>query len=270
MLSIRRSLATSSEKAVSSSLRAGIILSRNPIVTPDVTNFEQNYYTYQALLERRLMWTFPHYYYFKRGTLSQSKFSSAQPGPISKLPGVWFPKGVPDVKHNRERRLKQEVVLPKSKGDVQEGNGKSDDLTRSIEPNSRITEADKTNDITSLERKLSRTLYLLVQNKNKIWTFPNFDATNTGLHKDAEEGLRSLGGEKMYTWTVSKKPLGFIENKDGSKEFLIKSHILAGSFQLLKKNEHNISNFAWLTKEEIKEKVSQSYYNYTEFMLADN
>ncbi|PAK97860.1 hypothetical protein B8W96_12420, partial [Lentilactobacillus parakefiri] len=68
---------------------------------------------YQSELERRLMWTFPSYFYFKKGTLTERRFQSAQKGVISKQPGVWFPKGVPDVKHNRERSQKQEIMLPK-------------------------------------------------------------------------------------------------------------------------------------------------------------
>lgn len=39
-------------------------------------------------------------------------------------------------------------------------------------PMSRITEADKANDVKSLNRALQRTLYLLVKNKEGQWIFP--------------------------------------------------------------------------------------------------
>ena len=269
MLTFKRGLTSAATTTGGARIKTGIILSRTPIVSPDMNELESNFYKYQSGLERRLMWTFPHYYFFKRGTLSQNKFSAAQPGPISKLLGVWFPKGVPDVKHNRERSMKQEVVLPKDTG-AEGAQKKSDDLSRRIVPNSRITEADRTNDITSLERKLSRTLYLLVKSQNGQWNFPKFDVENTPLHIKAEEGLREIGGDQLHTWNVSRKPTGVIEHQDGSSEFLIKSHILAGKFELQKSSDNTITEFAWLTKEEIKERVNDKYFQETGFMLADN
>lgn len=39
-------------------------------------------------------------------------------------------------------------------------------------PEPRVTQADKTNDMKSLSRKLDRSLYLLVKNKDGRWRFP--------------------------------------------------------------------------------------------------
>ena len=77
------------------------------------------------------------------------------------------------------------------------------DIARKIVPNSRITEADKKNDSTSLERKLSRTLYLVVKQSESDgeWKFPNFKQPENGelvpLHELAETGLYSIGGRKL-------------------------------------------------------------------------
>jgi hypothetical protein len=39
-------------------------------------------------------------------------------------------------------------------------------------PSPRITEADRAGDVSTLNRKLDRTLYLLIKNKEGRWRFP--------------------------------------------------------------------------------------------------
>ncbi|SCU99334.1 LAME_0G02762g1_1 [Lachancea meyersii CBS 8951] len=256
-----------------SGIRAGLILSRIPIVTQDLSKLEKQYYEYQSELEKRLMWTFPQYFYFKRGTLAEKRFLAAQKGPVSKQPGVWFPKGVPDIKHNRERRSKQVVNLPQNFGSAGGDQvSESDSISRPIVPNSRITEADRTNDTQSLERKLSATLYLLVQSTEGKWAFPSFPVASEkgakqALHVTAESGLRELGGPNVNTWTVSSTPAGVLNGPD-SAEFLVKSHIISGKFDLQHKSQYN--DFAWLTKSEIQQRVDAAYYQGLSWLLADN
>ncbi|CCH42166.1 54S ribosomal protein L17, mitochondrial [Wickerhamomyces ciferrii] len=258
------------------SLRSTLLLARNPIVTPDLTPFEKVYYNYQEELERRLMWTFPQYYYFRKGTLSERRFVAAQKGPVTKQPGVFYEKGKPDVVHNRERRLKQEIVIPRQ--ETEEGSS-LDEINRPVIPNSRITKADEINDITSLERKLPRTLYLLIKDSKLGWRLPSFSIENTskGLNEVAEEGLRKLGGEAINTWNVSNTVTAVLKfqndklvksddsSSDLTREYIIKSHILSGSF----KPEDSNLEFAWLSKEELKDYVSEDYFNATEFLLSD-
>lgn len=241
---------------------AGLILSRIPIVTPELSEFEKAYYHYQDELERRLMWTFPQYFYFKKGTLSERKFTAAQKGPVTRQPGVWYPRGLPDIKFNRERRHKQEIVIPREKS-AEDG---EDSLSRPIVANSRITEADTKNDIRALTRKLDRTLYLLVE-QNSQWKFPTFALeAKEPLHDAAERGLREVGGVNMKTWTVSNTPAAVIKDETAGKEFFIKSHIIHGTFNLA--NAHGVTDYAWLTKSEISEKVNDKYYNELEPLLA--
>ena len=63
---------------VPETIRAALILARSPIVVPALTKFESQYIKYKYELEKRLMWTFPAYYYFKKGTMSEYKFQVAQ------------------------------------------------------------------------------------------------------------------------------------------------------------------------------------------------
>lgn len=266
MLPFSRGLASAAKSSSNQAILAGLILSRIPIVTKDMTALEKQYYEYQSALKERLMWTFPHYFYFKRGTLAERRFLLAQKGPISKQPGVWFPKGVPDVKHNRERSRKQVVNLPKQESSNTEAQSQ-DDISRPVVPNSRVTEADKNKDFSSLERQLSRTLYLLTKSNEGVWSFPSFAVEDKPLHISAEEGLRALGGENINTWTVSNTPTAVLQKDSGAHEFLIKSHILAGRFDL-QKNKH-VTDFAWLTKEEVGERVSEDYFNEVRFLLTE-
>lgn len=239
---------------------SGIILSRTPIVTPTLSPFEEAYYKYQDELEKRLMWTFPQHYYFKKGSLAERKFVKHQRGPVAKQPGVFYPRGVPDVKFNRERRFKQEIVVPREGGD-EGGNVEESSFTKPIEPNSRITEADEKGDVRSLARKLDRTLYLVIKDaKAGTWKLPAFKINvKEYLHDAAERGLRELGGPNMNTWTVSNTPSAVVKY-DGEdpqhKEFFIKSHILDGQFVPQDKS----IDFAWLTKEEIQTYVDKSYF----------
>lgn len=225
------------------------------------------------------MWTFPKWYYFKKGTVAEREFSKAQKYPIPNHRNVWFPKGVPDLKHGRDRRFKQDIILPKKNNDIEvstttDGGDESaaselqnlDDIGRPIKANSRITIFDEKNDQTSLERKLPRTLYLLIKNNNE-WTFPSFEVSNDqiskGLHNIAEEGLRNIGGDKINTWTVSNTPAALIKHNNGINEFLIKSHIIAGKFDPTNKSEYK-----WLTKEEIQDIVSDEYYSKINHLLS--
>ncbi|KAL3233890.1 Large ribosomal subunit protein mL46 [Nakaseomyces bracarensis] len=262
-----RGLATA-VKTGNPAIRVGMVLSRVPLVSPELTEMERKYYKYMSELERRLMWTFPAYFYFKKGTLSEHRFYAAQKGPISKQEGVWFPKGVPDIKHGRERSMKQNIVLPKNKSELQDGASEGDDISRPIAPNSIITKADESGDVLSLERQLRRTLYLLVKDNEGSWRFPNFDlGEEKSLHTAAESGIREVGGENLNTWTVSRTPAAVLKKDENNLEFLIKSHILMGNFEI--QNKKSISDYAWLTKDEIKEKVDKEYYKNTEFLLSD-
>lgn len=248
----------------SQSIRASMVLSRVPLIVPEETKIEKQYHQYKAQLERRLMWTFPAYYYFKKGTLSEHKFHSVQKKPISKEPNVWFPKGVPDIRHGRERSKAEEVILPEN------DTGDNTGIMRAVEKNSIITVADKSEDTSSLERQLRNTLYLLVNYKKDGWSFPKFDVENNkALDLTAEDGLRKIGGVNINTWTVSKKPAGSIQAQDGSYEFFIKSHILAGKFNLIKENTKDITEYAWLTKKEIQEKVINEYFEETGYLLTE-
>lgn len=59
-------------------------------------------------------------------------------------------------------------------GDAKAGGGQRKPVgeTAVERPMPRITEADEQNDVQSLDRKLDRSLYLVIQNKDGEWRFP--------------------------------------------------------------------------------------------------
>ncbi|QPG75564.1 hypothetical protein FOA43_002919 [Brettanomyces nanus] len=213
------------------------------------------------------------------GTVAEREFTKAQKYPIPAHRGVWFPKGMPDIKHGRDRRFKQEVNLPK---EILEGDAEDlENVGRPISANPRITEADKKNDQTSLERELPRTLYLLLK-QNGQWKFPTFQLENdeTALNQVAENGLRQLGGDNINTWSVSGTPAAVIKYVNGnilpygtsvdhegvSREYLMKSHVVAGQF--VPQQGKGVEEYKWLVKEEIQPLVEKPYFDQVRHLLA--
>ncbi|ABN68127.2 60S ribosomal protein L17, mitochondrial precursor [Scheffersomyces stipitis CBS 6054] len=276
--SFTRAYATQSSTAPK--ISSTLLLSRNPVVTADLNPFQAQYYKYQNELWRRLMWTFPKWFYFRVGTISEQRFRQLNKDPVSNNPDIEFPRGRPEIRHQRDRRFKQELRLPKTYKEEVEvddagedtgapGAPANDDLARKIVPNSRITKADEANDKTSLERKLSRTLYLVIRNDNNKWALPNFGEKTEelqALHDLAEEGLYKIGGEHINYFNVSNTPCHLYNNEvENKKEYFIKSHILSGEFEPQDKS----LQYLWLTKEELKDHLNEDYYKDIAHLLND-
>lgn len=242
-------------------IRSTLVLSRNPVITADMPPFQKMYYRYQKELWKRLMWTFPKWFWFRPGTVAELKFRELNKRPVYDNPNVEFIGGRPDVQHNRDRRFKQVVKLPQTYDDKLK---EIDDLARKIVPNSRTTEADKKNDLQSLERKLARTLYLLVSEDGKNWDFPSFENKELPLHQTAEEGLYLIAGKKINYFNVSKKPC-HVHNAGNGKLFFIKLHILLGELKI----ENPALKHLWLTKEEVGEYLDGAYYQEVEHLLNE-
>lgn len=247
-----------------------LLLARSPVVTADLPAFESEYYKYQNGLWKRLMWTFPKWFYYREGTLSEQNYRELNKNPVYNNPNIEFPRGRPEIKHQRDRRFKQDINLPKTYKEGKELEEDdvtpADSLSRKIVPNSRTTAADEAGDLTSLERRLARTLYLVVATDGQTWRFPRFPAVDeaTPLHTLAENELYRLGGNQINYFNVSNTPCHLHEGTDG-KEFFIRSHILSGKFQPQEKTVKHL----WLTKEELGGKLDAAYYTEIQHLLSD-
>lgn len=149
---------------------------------------------------------------------------------------------------------------------------------------SRVTEADKTDDLQSLVRKLDRHLLLVVQEKQwdqKVWIMPQ------GLRMDgetmlqtAERVLKEQCGMDLTVKFFGNAPCGVYkykypkrfretteETSVGAKVFFFKAQYIAGH---LEHNRLKCKEFKWLGREELMSSVPQKYYkNISQFLIDE-
>lgn len=104
----------------------------------------------------------------------------------------------------------------------------------------------------------------------------------TNISQAAERIIVQSGGINMNTWVVGRVPIGHQQydfppkvlqaspnpNELGYKTFFMKARIMAGQADL-KENKLGLSDFKWLTREEIEKEVRKDYWRSVKNMLAD-
>ncbi|KAH9079242.1 50S ribosomal subunit L30, partial [Lactarius deliciosus] len=248
-------------------LHTAVILNRSPILTRTPTPFERAYYAYQSRVQRALHNPFPYEFYFKPGSLLESKFNLEERKRDRKAFGSGFGADHP--------------LAPGAGVSAQDLKkfGRDEDET----PAPRVHATDDSADLKSLDRKGQRNLYLLVKQKTAdaaatVWRFPESEVTTDGelLHESAARDLRGLCGEAMDTWIVGRKPIGLYEIQPPTplpdsvpfpktSVFFFKGHIMAGQV----KPSKSVADFAWLTKKEIEKRVDEQYWGGVKDMLSD-
>jgi large subunit ribosomal protein L46 len=168
-------------------LRAGVVLSRPPLLTRDLTSFEKSFFLYQKRLNERLALPFTQYFYFRKGTpslidwkkkIADRKTPARDIGRYNPyMKDGWHdevmvgaPEGEPE--HMMDSLLKDVEVPVLNKFQTEEAKQEQADVDLIQRPMPRITEADNKGDERSLNRLLSRTLYLLVKTNEGQWSFP--------------------------------------------------------------------------------------------------
>ncbi|KAK5740372.1 hypothetical protein LTR17_004635 [Elasticomyces elasticus] len=304
---------------------ASPVLSRPPLLTRELTSFEKAFYLYQKRLNERLALPFTRYFYYKEGTPGDIEWKrkiKARKTAARDI-GVYAAYGdegwndevlVGDKTADRETTIEALVRDAEGKdiidaetvgdadkgglavtGDARAGEGQRRELTKiDIErPVPRVTEADQKGDMKSLSRKLDRTLYLLVKNKEGRWRFPEdriYGKEN--LHQAAERVLIQAFGINMNTWIVGTHPVGHHQmlytsggapaprlakiapnhlvstsqnlpeheqEEYGEKVFFMKGRMMSGQADL-SKNEYKDQEFRWLAREEVEEVVTGGYW----------
>lgn len=153
-------------------LRTAVILNRSPILTRTPTSLERAYYAYQARAQRALHNPFPHEFYFKPGSLLESKFNLEERKRDRRAFGPSFGADHPlapgaDVTAQDLKKF-----------------GRDEDETHAP----RVHTSDVNDDVKSLDRKGQRNLYLLIKQKPDeaaaVWKFPEIAvADNELLHE---------------------------------------------------------------------------------------
>ncbi|KAF9990306.1 54S ribosomal protein L17 mitochondrial [Mortierella antarctica] len=283
----KSNISTTSSAVVSSSkdliingnrIVAGAVVSRQPLIVRDLTPFEQEYFLYQKNLERESAAPFGAEFYFKKGSVaerrwkqqeaerlaSQSTFGSSSPSKSSTSGATTAgSEGAEDEISEEDRVAAMEAK---------------------IEFVDRITEADRKNDVRSLERALARTLYLIVKKPREqhAWQFPQGGVrVCENLQEAAGRELQEECGGNMDLWFVGRVPIGHYNysfpkgfapktetspGANGAKVFFMKAHIFAGQVQV---DNKEIVDFAWVTKQEMKDYVAPEYYEAVKDMLSD-
>ncbi|KAF7596759.1 54S ribosomal protein L17 mitochondrial [Aspergillus hancockii] len=273
-------------------INAGVVLSRPPQITRDLTQFEKAYYFYQKRLNERLALPFTKYFYFKRGTpadedwkrkLRERQTPARDIGKYNAYSkDAWNDELlVGAVESEPEHQV--EMLVQDAEATV---NATSQDTSKKEEiprPFPRVTEADQKNDQKNLNRALQRTLYLLVQSKEGYWKFPSSPVEQEEtLRLAAERTLAQSAGVNMNTWMVGFHPVGHhvynfkrprVDQATGAehlgeKTFFMKSRIMTGQADLAA-NTQNLQDFKWLAKEEIAKFVLPQYYSNIKNMLAE-
>ncbi|KAI0480828.1 39S mitochondrial ribosomal protein L46-domain-containing protein [Xylariaceae sp. FL0804] len=273
-------------------IRGGMILTRAPLLTRTPTPFEDAFYFYQKRLNERLAIPFRHNFFFKKDTAADLdwRIKFEERGEIAaKELGRYYPKGrnawndellVGSTLSNHERV--RDILLKDAESRVTEDGEKAKphEIVPVERPMDRVTEADRTGDVRRLDRRLDRTLYLLVRRDDGRWMFPTDEVTTEEhLHDTAQRVLAEAAGVNMNTWMVGRVPVAhFVRhpefNEDtsmkqrGEKVFFLKSRILAGQADL-KDNKLGLGDFNWLTREEVKAKVDREYFHAVRLMMPD-
>ncbi|KAF4578604.1 54S ribosomal protein L17 mitochondrial [Pleurotus pulmonarius] len=252
----------SSKRSTRPKITTAIILNRSPTLTRTPTPFERAYYAYQARIRRALHNPFPYEFYFKQGSLLETRFNIEEAERERLAFGKDFTGEV--VTSEKEEANKRAVAQLSQ----QEGEGEV------IMP--RTHESDIKKDFKSLDRKGARNLYLLLRvnhDGKQVWRFPQGGVEKGELlHQAAQRDLFAECGPHMDTWIVSRNPVGVSKSpseatKDGQEDitFFYKAHIMAGQ---VRPTQASVSDFAWLTKEEIESHVSKDYWEDIKDMLS--
>ncbi|RAH49938.1 CAF1 family ribonuclease [Aspergillus brunneoviolaceus CBS 621.78] len=267
-------------------IKAGVLLSRQPQITRDLTDFEKAYFFYQRRLNERLTLPFTKYFYFKRGTpadedwkrkIRERQTAARDIGKYNAYSkDAWNDELLvgaveSDPAHQVEMLVQDAEATANA---TSQDTSKKEEIPR---PFPRWTEADEKGDDKSLNRALQRTLYLLVQSKEGYWKLPSSAVEPEETMKQAaQRTLAQAAGVNMNTWFVGYHPVGhYVYNLRkpsselrGEKTFFMKARIFTGQADLTG-NADNLTDFKWLAKDEIAKYVRPQYYASIKNMLAE-
>jgi large subunit ribosomal protein L46 len=184
--------------STSYAVNAGVVLSRPPQITRDLHPFEAAFFLYQRRLNERLALPFTRYFYFKKRTPADLEWKRKIRQRLTPARDIGRYQGYGDDAWNDEvlvgakesefewqvERLLEDAEQSGAEGAPPATGAAAKKVDREPvdRPMPRITEADEKNDTKSLNRALQRTLYLLVQNKEGLWQFPQDRLNEEHLH----------------------------------------------------------------------------------------
>ena len=167
-------------------IKASVLISRPPILTRELTPFEKSYFLYQRRLNERLALPFTRYFYYQKGTPGDTEWKRKVKERKTPARDIGGYNGYGDEAWNDELLLGDhdsepedqiEKIVKDAEVEVKErdiqGDGEIVRKEQVERPMPRITEADHNGDFKSLNRRLERSLYLVVKNGKGRWEFPS-------------------------------------------------------------------------------------------------
>jgi len=183
-------------------VKAGVVVSRPPLITPDPHPFDTAFYLYQKRLNERLVLPFTQYFHYKRGTpaFEHWRTKRRERGGIAArdlgkynayTKESWNDEVLMGDESANPQKIVEQLVEEEGRGSEFVGDDAGADSR--LAGLKRATDADARSDETNLERSLSRTLYLLVRPKSQNkstpsatnWRFPSGDVQE-------KEGLKEV------------------------------------------------------------------------------
>ncbi|PHH91028.1 hypothetical protein CDD83_1921 [Cordyceps sp. RAO-2017] len=272
-------------------VRSGLILTRAPLLTRRLHPFENAFFFYQKRLEERLNSAFVTSIYFKPDTARRMDWNikvAERQGAVAKELGLYHGKSA--RAWNDELKVGDPLSSQERLVDslLRDGEARVSDDAELIPPENvvpverplpRETDADRAGDVTRLDRRLDRTLYLVVRGRDG-WGFPaDSVAHDENLHEAAQRVLDQAAGVNMNTWLVGRAPVAHLVtravvgpdgavHKPGRKTFFLKGRIMAGQADL-RGNPFGYSAFKWLTREELEAELAPDYYRGVRNMMGD-
>lgn len=200
---------------------ASLILQRNPITIAPLSDFEREYKQYQENIKMEQT----------RGTFN-------------------IKNSLNEVRQTSSTDAKNSLL--------------QSELEASIRDAEREYEAFKT-DQQSLNRALERILYLTVRDtESNQWRLPYqlYQSTlDNGLHETGKRTLVGLISKTSEIYYVGKGPIASHRWPDSS-EFTFRAQILSGGIdkETFSNLQPTYSDFAWLTREELKERLIPTFF----------
>jgi large subunit ribosomal protein L46 len=167
--------------------------------------------------------------------------------------------------------------------------------TMPFKPASRVTEADKTNDRRSLERRLQDSLFLIVRrNRNDFaWQFPQGKVLESETLRGAADRVLQRTGQvdtavspavssiallPDNAWMVSNSPVGHYQyaysgpvkekrQQFGAKVFFTRAQYTGGCLQPIKVSKKLYKDFAWIARDEVFEYFDAETAKYLHALL---
>jgi len=159
-----------------------------------------------------------------------------------------YPKELINIDYDREVAVTDEELLAL--------------LPKGYTPAPRETEADKTGDVRTTERKLKTSIYLTVQDEGP-WQFPTVPLKeDETLLEAAKRAIPEKAGSELEYWTISNCPCAvhmaaFPENERTSGFYGTKTFFMKLCYDEGAASPVNIKDYAWLAREEMAERVKE-------------